>query len=89
MDHLATVFVDELKNLLPLSVVLLILGCPERSSASTDIQQALKHECHPKTAVRLKVCTLKASVGLSRVLEADLPAPCKTLCTPKKKLHGL
>jgi hypothetical protein len=36
------------------SVVLLVLGRPERSSSSADTRPALKRECHSKTAVRLK-----------------------------------
>jgi hypothetical protein len=40
------------------SVVLLVLGCRARSSP-TDTRQALKLECHSKTAVRLKECSLK------------------------------
>jgi hypothetical protein len=55
------------------AVVLLLRGCPERSSSSTDTQQALKHECHSKTAVRLNECSPKASQSISRVSVADLP----------------
>jgi hypothetical protein len=43
------------------SVVLLVLGHPERSSFSTDTLQALKHECHAKTAVWVKEFSSKAS----------------------------
>jgi hypothetical protein len=43
------------------SVVLLVLGRPERSSSSADTQLTLKYECHSKTAVRLKECSPKAS----------------------------
>jgi hypothetical protein len=43
------------------SIVLLVLGHPERSSSSTDTQPALKHECHSKTTVQLKECSPKAS----------------------------
>jgi hypothetical protein len=38
-----------------LSIVLLLVGRPERSSSSIDTRLALKHECHSKTAVHLKV----------------------------------
>jgi hypothetical protein len=41
------------------SIVLLVLGHPELSSSSTDTQTALKHECHSKTAIRLKECCPK------------------------------
>jgi hypothetical protein len=44
-----------------LSIVLLVLGCPERSSSSTDARPALKGEHHSKTAVWLKECSPKAS----------------------------
>jgi hypothetical protein len=57
---------------LTFSVVLLVLGGPERSSSSTDTQPALKRKCHSKTAVQLKECSPKASQGISRVLVADL-----------------
>jgi hypothetical protein len=43
------------------SVVLLVLGCPEHLSSSTDTQPALKHECHSKTTVWLKEGSSKAS----------------------------
>jgi hypothetical protein len=56
------------------SVLLLVLGCPERSSSSDDTQPALKHECHSEIAVRLKECSPKASRNISRVLIADLPS---------------
>jgi hypothetical protein len=36
------------------SIVLLVLGRPERSSSSTDAQPVLKLECHSKTAAQLK-----------------------------------
>jgi hypothetical protein len=36
------------------SVILLVLGHPERLSFSTDTQLALKRECHSKTIVRVK-----------------------------------
>jgi hypothetical protein len=42
-----------------LSVVLLVLGHPERLSSSTNTQLALKRECHSITAVRLKECFSK------------------------------
>jgi hypothetical protein len=41
------------------SVVLLVLGRPERSSSSTDTRPALKRKLHSKTAVRLKVVLQK------------------------------
>jgi hypothetical protein len=50
------------------SVVLLVLGCPERSPSSTDAQPSLKLECHSKTTVP------KASQSISRVPVADLPS---------------
>jgi hypothetical protein len=43
------------------SIVLLVLGRPERLSSSADTQPALTHECHSKTAVPLKECSPKAS----------------------------
>jgi hypothetical protein len=43
------------------SIVLLVLGHPDQLSSSADIQLALKHKCHSKTAVRLKECSPKAS----------------------------
>jgi hypothetical protein len=55
------------------SVVLLVLGCPERSLFSTDTRPVLKRERHSKTAVRLKEYSPKASRNISRVLVADLP----------------
>jgi hypothetical protein len=42
------------------SVVLLVLGCPERLSSLTDTQPALKRECHSKTSVWLKERSPKA-----------------------------
>jgi hypothetical protein len=45
---------------LTFSVVLLVLGRPERTSSSTDTQPALKHEYYSKTAVWLKECSPKA-----------------------------
>jgi hypothetical protein len=56
------------------SVILLVLGHPDRSSSSIDTQSALKHEYHPKTAVRLKEYSPKASRSISRVSVADLPS---------------
>jgi hypothetical protein len=70
MDCSATVFVDEFSNFFSsFSVVLLVLGRPERSS-STDTRPALKRECHSKTAVRLR----KAPRSISRVSVVDLPS---------------
>jgi hypothetical protein len=43
------------------SVVLLVLGHPERLSSSADTRLALKRECHSKIAVWFKECYLKAS----------------------------
>jgi hypothetical protein len=54
------------------SVVLLVLGRPERLSSSTDTRLLLKHECHSKTNVWLKECFPKASQSISRVLVTDL-----------------
>jgi hypothetical protein len=54
------------------SVVVLVLGLLKRSSSSTDIPPALKHECHSKTTVRLKDWSPKASQSISRVSVADL-----------------
>jgi hypothetical protein len=56
------------------SVVLLVTGRPEHSSSSTEARQALKLECHPKTDVRLKECTPKASRSFSRVSVVDSPS---------------
>jgi hypothetical protein len=42
------------------SVILLVLGHPERSSSSTDTRPALKRECRLKIGVQLKECS-KAS----------------------------
>jgi hypothetical protein len=36
-------------------------------SYSTDTRLALKHECHSKPTVQLKVCSAKASQSISRV----------------------
>jgi hypothetical protein len=55
-------------------IILLVLGCPEHSSSSTDTQPALKHECYSGTTVRLNECTPKASQNISRVLVTDLPS---------------
>jgi hypothetical protein len=60
MDYLVMVFVGEFSNFSIFSVVLLMLGCPERSSFSTDTQPALKCECSPKPAVQLKECPPKS-----------------------------
>jgi hypothetical protein len=49
------------------SVVLLVLGHPECLASSTDTRPTLKHECHLKTAVRLKECSPKASGSISRI----------------------
>jgi hypothetical protein len=43
-----------------LSVDLLVLEHPERSSSSTHTQSPLKRECHSKTTVQLKECSPKA-----------------------------
>jgi hypothetical protein len=51
-----------------------VLGLPERLSSSTDIQPALKRECHSKTTIRLKERSQKASRSISRVSVADLPS---------------
>jgi hypothetical protein len=72
MDCLASVFVDVFSNFSTFSVVLLVLGRPERSSSSTDTRPDLKRECHSKTSVRLKECSPKASQSISSVTVADL-----------------
>jgi hypothetical protein len=75
MDCSAMVFVDEFFEFFStFSVVLLMLGRPERLSSSTNPQLSLKHECHSKTTVRLKECFAKASRSISRFLVADLPS---------------
>jgi hypothetical protein len=56
------------------SVILLMLGRPERSSSATDIRPTLKRECYRKTSVRLKECSPKASQSISRVSVTDLPS---------------
>jgi hypothetical protein len=56
------------------SVVLLVLGRPERSSTSADTQLAMKHECHSETTVRLKKCSPKSPQSISRVSVVDLPS---------------
>jgi hypothetical protein len=72
MECSAIVFMDEFLNFFNISVVLLVLGRPERLSLSTDTQPALKRECHSKTVVRLKECSPKASRKISRVSVEDL-----------------
>jgi hypothetical protein len=52
----------------------MVLGRPEHLSSSTDTRLALKHECHSKTAIRLKECSPKTSRSISRVLVANLPS---------------
>jgi hypothetical protein len=74
MDFSAMVFMDEFLNFFKISVVLLMLGSPERSSSSADTQLALKRECHSETAVQLKECSPKASRSFSRVLVVDSPS---------------
>jgi hypothetical protein len=74
MDCSAALFVDEFSNFSTFSVVLLMLGRPERSSSSTDTQPALKHECHSKTTVWLKECSPKAVRSFLRVSVVDLPS---------------
>jgi hypothetical protein len=64
MDSSAAVFVDEFSILSTFSVILLVLGHPERLSSSTDTLLALRHECLSKTAVRLKESSLKASQSI-------------------------
>jgi hypothetical protein len=56
------------------SVILLVLGHPERSSSSTDTRPALKHECHSNSTIQLKECSPEASQSISRVLVVDLPS---------------
>jgi hypothetical protein len=67
MDCSATVFVMSSRIFSKFSVVLRVLGRPERSSSSTDIRTTLKREYHSKTGVRLKECSPKASRSISRV----------------------
>jgi hypothetical protein len=45
----------------------------------TDTRPALKHECHSKTAVWLKECSLKASWSISRVSATNLPSYAQNL----------
>jgi hypothetical protein len=52
------------------SVILLVLGHPERLSSLTDTQR----ECHSKAAIWLKECSPKASRRISRVSVAGLPS---------------
>jgi hypothetical protein len=59
-------------QILTFSVVLMMLGRPERSLFSADTQPALNRECHSKTAVPLKECSPKASRSISRVSGVDL-----------------
>jgi hypothetical protein len=54
------------------SVVLPVLGRPERLSSSTDTQLVLKHECHSKTAAWRKECSPKALRSISEVSVVDL-----------------
>jgi hypothetical protein len=56
-DSSTMVFMDEFSNFSTFSVVLRVLGRPERSSSSTDAQRASKHECHSKAAAQLKECS--------------------------------
>jgi hypothetical protein len=72
MDCSVMVFMDEFSKLSTFSVVLLVLGCPERLSSSTDTQQALKHECNSETAIWLKECSPEVSRSISSVSVADL-----------------
>jgi hypothetical protein len=46
--------VDEFSNFSTFSVVLLVLGRPERSSSSTDTRPAMKRECQSKPLSGLK-----------------------------------
>jgi hypothetical protein len=55
MDCLATVFVSS-GILSTFSVVLLVLGLPQRSSP-TDTRSASEHECHSETTVWFKECS--------------------------------
>jgi hypothetical protein len=63
---------DEFSKFSTFSIVMLVLGRPERSSSSTDTRPALKPECHLETAVRLKECSPKASRNILGVSVADL-----------------
>jgi hypothetical protein len=55
-----------------ISVILLVLGRPERSSSSTDTRLVLKYGCQSKTAIRLKECSPKAPLSISGILVVDL-----------------
>jgi hypothetical protein len=59
MDRSATVVIGEFWNFSTFSVALLVFGCSERSSSSTDTRPTLERECHSETAVRLKECCSK------------------------------
>jgi hypothetical protein len=99
MDCLTTLFVDEFPNFFStFSVVLLVLGRPDRSSSSTDTQPALKRDYHSKTTVWLKECSPKASQSISRISVADLPSFTQNLmqvrysilpCTTDKMKHDV
>jgi hypothetical protein len=56
------------------SIVLLVLGHPERLSSSTNTQVSLKRQCHSKTVARLKECSSKGSQSILRVSVVDLPS---------------
>jgi hypothetical protein len=72
MDSWATVFVDGSSIFSTFSVVLLVLGCPESLSSSTDTRPALKHECHSKTTVWLEECSPNALQSISWVSIVDM-----------------
>jgi hypothetical protein len=50
---------DEFSIFSSFSLVLLVVGRPERLSSSTDTRLALKRQYHSKTAVWLKECSPK------------------------------
>jgi hypothetical protein len=72
MDCSETIFVDEFWNFSTFSVVLLVLGRPELHHLLLTL------ECHLKTAVQLKECSLKASHSISRVWQWIYQASRKT-----------
>jgi hypothetical protein len=70
---------DEFSNFFHIFCCFAGLGRPERLSSSTDTQPALKHECHSKTAVKLKKFSSKASQNISRVSVVYLPSSMQNL----------
>jgi hypothetical protein len=60
MDCSAMVFVDDFSKFFNIFCRFAGAWSPEHSSSSTDTQPALKLECHSKTTVWLKECSLNA-----------------------------